>query len=226
MDGKWIHDEITWINNARYFIHTRKMTRKIVDVEPPQPPFSNHSSPYLATLRIYENSISPREIRRFWRFSRRKGGHDKVNGKPRSRRSRNTRPGIFASRERAARFCFSRGPRKSRDRRPGFVVVRRSIFQGGGEEDGARLRRNNETADSPLLVIRVRGISLWRRWLNSFRSLINGCGWKVFLGFISSLVATLEFEKNLKKIGKWRNDEYCGIFDADKDDGNILWKHV
>ena len=40
------------------------MTRKIVDVEPPQPPFSNHSSPYLATLRIYENSISPREVRR------------------------------------------------------------------------------------------------------------------------------------------------------------------
>lgn len=51
-------------------------------------------------------------------------------------------------------------------------------FSRGGEreEDGARLRRNNETADSPVLVTRVRGISLWRRWLNSFRSLINGCG--------------------------------------------------
>lgn len=172
-----MHDEITWINNARYFIHTlfakndeENCRRRTTILQPFHSP--------LAAPRIYENSISSRG-------KVRSGG-----GRVTFFSTRGTRK-VMASRDRDDHatpspriYLFTAGIRLERANIPALLFhqrtaeiswqeagfVRRSIFKGGMRGTGGMgLRRNNETADSHVLVTRVRGISLWRRWLNSFR---------------------------------------------------------
>lgn len=157
-NGEWMHDEITWINNARYFIHTlsakndRENRRRRRTATTIHPRVATSRATYLWKFNFFAEGVEER------RFSR----HTQGNGTPRSRHPRP--PPDSPPHASSISACT----RKSGDRRPGWLRCRSTIdFRGAGW-------RNNETADSsppplPVLVTRVRGISLWRRWLNSFR---------------------------------------------------------
>lgn len=119
----------------------------------------------------------------------------------RDRDDRATRPRIYLFApgirlERAnPRFCFTdRGPRKSRDRRLASLSLDDRFSRGGVRGMGPGC---GETTKPPILPC-SRYPRAWNFIVETLaefvplsRSLINGCGWKVFFGFISSLVATL-----------------------------------
>lgn len=171
-NGEWMHDEITWINNARYFIHTlsakndRENRRRRRTATTIHPRVATSRAMYLWKFNFFAEGVEER------RFSR----HTQGNGTPRSRHPRP--PPDSPPHASSISACT----RKSGDRRPGWLRCRSTIdFRGAGW-------RNNETADSsPPPSPCSRYPRAWNfivetlaEFVPPFRSLINECGWKVF----------------------------------------------
>lgn len=204
-----MHDEITWINNARYFIHTlfakndeENCRRRTTILQPFHSP--------LAAPRIYENSISSR--------GKVRGGGGRVTFFS----TRGTRK-VMASRDRDDHatpspriYLFTAGIRLERANIPALLFhqrtaeiswqeagfVRRSIFKRGmrgtGGDGAAAKQRNRRFPCSRYPRAWNFIVETLAEFVPPSRSLINGCRWKVFFGFISSLVAILSNLQNSK----------------------------